>query len=84
MNNPRLRYIVTKCSDDGTFQVGDHIRYMEDSSVMCAEALGWIDPENVANATKGMEVEVDAEWVKARSAKLRKEMDDLVESGSRK
>jgi ribosomal protein L12E/L44/L45/RPP1/RPP2 len=51
---------------------------------MCAEALGWIDPENVANATKGMEVEVDAEWVKARSAKLRKEMDDLVESGSRK
>lgn len=37
-----IRYIVTKGSDDGTFQAGDHIWLLGDGSVACIEAQGWI------------------------------------------
>ena len=66
---PGKRYIVTKASDDHTFQVGDKIQLHEDGSVSCTQALGWIDAENVAEATTGMEYEIDTvyyEQVKQR------------------
>jgi hypothetical protein len=56
------RYIVTKASDDGTFEVGDHIRLLDDGKLLCQEACGWICPEEVEIATKGMEVQIDKEW----------------------
>lgn len=54
-------YIVTKESDDGTFQVGDHISFYLDGSIVCKEACGWIDKNEVFEATKGMEIELDEE-----------------------
>jgi urease beta subunit len=50
------RYVVTKASDDRTFQVGDHVHVEEDGSVVCREALGWIIPSEAQEAIKGMEV----------------------------
>lgn len=51
------RYIVTKASDDKTFQVGDHVHVEEDGAVVCREALGWIIASDVQEAIKGMEVQ---------------------------
>ena len=60
------RYVVTKASDDGTFEVGDHIILHADGSIGCREAGGWIAGEDAAEATKGMEVELDKAWVESR------------------
>jgi hypothetical protein len=51
-------YIVTKRSDDGTFRKGDIIQRLEDDAISCRQARGWIIPEEVPKATKGMEYEV--------------------------
>lgn len=64
------RYVVTKASDDGTFEVGDHVIANDDGSINCIEAGGWIDPADVAEATAGMEVEIDREWLEKKKAKL--------------
>jgi hypothetical protein len=50
-------YIVIKPSKNKEFQIGDHIRFMGDGSVICREAQGWIDKEDVPEATEGMEYE---------------------------
>ena len=38
-------YIVTKESDDGSFQVGDQITLMVDGSISNLQAEGWLEPE---------------------------------------
>lgn len=71
---PGKRYVVTKASDDGTFEVGDHINMTDSGDINCCEASGWIDAEDVPWATKGMEVEIDREWIADRRAKLLEEL----------
>lgn len=66
---PGMRYIVTKASDDGTFQVGDHIWLDSDGTVCCVEAAGWIEAEDVPEATAGMEYEPDRAWAKRQIEK---------------
>lgn len=61
---PGMRYIVTKGSRDGTFQVGDHISLNEDGTVSCREAMGWIEKEHVQEAMSGVEYEPDRAWAK--------------------
>lgn len=56
-----LRYVVTKSNH--TFKKGDHIRKLKDGSILCQEAGGWIDPEDVESAVKGMEYTLDREWM---------------------
>ena len=70
-----MRYIVTKESDDGTFEVGDHIWLNADGSISCMEACGWIDADDVAEAEKGMEIEIDQEWVDRQKKKFRELFD---------
>jgi hypothetical protein len=53
------RYMVTKPSNDGTFSLGDHIYLENDGSISCLEARAWIVVEDVAEATEGMEIEVE-------------------------
>lgn len=75
-----IRYVVTKGSDDGTFSPGDHISLAEDGSITCQEAFGWINACDVAAAIKGMEAEIDWEWVESMKKKLRDQLailDDL-------
>lgn len=68
------RYIVTKASDDGTFEIGDHVSTNAEGSINCREAQGWIDACNVVEASAGMVVEIDQEWIVQRKAKLREEL----------
>jgi hypothetical protein len=71
------RYIVTKSSDDGTFDVGDHINLLEDGCIICQEAEGWIAPNDVEEAMKGMVCEIDKEWIERRKEKITKELENL-------
>lgn len=73
----RLIYVVTKSSDDGTFRVGDRIWMMDDGSIGCQQAQGWVNPGDVDAARMGMECEIDAAWVARRNAKLLAELDAL-------
>lgn len=71
------RYIVTRGSDDGTFEIGDHINVTADGSIICLEAQGWIDACDAVNAAKGMTVEIDHEWITMRKNQLRAELEAL-------
>lgn len=66
---PGMRYIVTKASDDGTFQVGDHILIEQDGSISCQEAHGWVEKEYIQEAMQGIEYEPDRAWAKQQIEK---------------
>jgi hypothetical protein len=72
-----MRGIVTKASDDSTFVVGDHISFEEDGTILCTEAGGWIEAENVAEATKGMEWKHDEEWIIKERQQLLRRLDKI-------
>ena len=67
-------YRVLKGSSDGTFEEGDRIYLTETGDIVCKEAGGWIDVENVTEATIGLEVEIDAAWAEWRRRELLKEL----------
>ena len=75
--NNMKRYVVTKESQDGTFQIGDHIKYEEDGSISCLEAQGWIEADDVPRAIIGMEAVPDREWIEKRKKKLLYELNLL-------
>ena len=70
-------YRVTRKSDDSTFHVGDHIILDPDGSIICREAEGWIEAEDVLDAVRGMECERDEGWVHKRIKTLRDEIEHL-------
>lgn len=72
-----VKYIVTKESDDGTFKVGEHIMFNKDMTISCFEAQGWIEKEDVPEAIKGMECEIDKEWLLKRRRKAEAELSFL-------
>ncbi len=71
------RYVVTKPSDDGTFEAGDCICLHQDGTVGSFTAHGWIPAEEVPASTKGMEVAIDQAWVARRKEALRQELAEL-------
>ena len=73
------RRIVTKASDDGTFEVGDHLQFYEDGTIGCIEGGGWIDVEDVPEAIEGMEHVPDLEYLRRQKAKLIAELARLIE-----
>ena len=79
MRKDPKRYIVTKQSDDGTFEIGDHIFFEDDGSISCIEAQGWIDAEDVKGASKGMEYKVDEEWMNKRTNALNNIVENLTD-----
>jgi hypothetical protein len=70
-------YVVTKPSDDGTFEVGDHISPCSDGAIACKEAQGWIDADKASDAMRGVEVIVDSEWILTRRARLLADLEKL-------
>ncbi len=66
-------YVVTKPSDDGTFEVGDHISLCSDGAI----AQGWIDAKDAADAMRGVEVIVDSEWILIRRSRLLADLEKL-------
>jgi hypothetical protein len=74
---PGIRYIVTKESDDGTFEAGCRIKLDRDGKIINYDAGGWLDAEDVPVAIKGMECEIDHKWLARRKAELLAELDAL-------
>jgi hypothetical protein len=69
-------YIVTKESDDGTFEKGDHIK-LDFGTIGCKEAQGWINAEDVPKAIKGMECVLDRKYYNSRIEQLKKEIEKI-------
>lgn len=63
-------YLVTKESDDGSFQAGDQITLTIDGSVSNIQAEGWLEAEDLVDATAGMECEVDRARLQRRKESL--------------
>jgi len=72
-----FQYIVTKASNDGTFQIGDHIIALDDGSIICLEAQGWIASEHVPEAWEGVEVKVDKDWLYRKKTELHCQLSKL-------
>lgn len=72
-----VRYVVTRESKNGEFQVGDRVWIEDDDSIMCPAAHGWMPAEHVVDATEGWAIEVDENWAAARSAKLERQLEAL-------
>jgi len=70
-------YVVTTPSDDGTFEVGDHISPCFDGAIACREAQGWIDADEAAYAMAGVDVTIDSEWLDAKKSRLLSELAKL-------
>ena len=73
----RKRYIVTKASRDGTFEVGDHIWESSDGDIYCVEGDVRIDVSDVPEAIIGMECEIDQGWIERRKKWLLEELAEL-------
>lgn len=67
-----IRYIVTVGSEDGTFLLGDKITLLKDGCIMCDG--GWIEASEVSEATAGMKIKLDEEWINRKQAKLQAEL----------
>lgn len=76
---PNIPYIVTKASDDGTFEVGDSIGMTSDGSVINRNAEGWIDACDVREATEGMKVKIDVLRLEKKKQRLLKDLRKLEE-----
>ena len=75
-------YLVTKESDDGSFQAGDQITLTIDGSVSNIQAEGWLEAEDLEDATAGMECEVDRARLQRRKESLLRRLAALeVEDG---
>lgn len=74
-----LRYIVVEPSACGEFQIGDHIRVLDDGAILNMEAGGWIPKEYVEVATENMVVELDKKWISCEKIKLKKKLQYLNE-----
>ena len=74
---PGVRYVVTRDSNNREFQCGDHIWLADDGSIICREAMGWMPEEDVADATEGMEVAIDATWMEKERKRLERELSRL-------
>lgn len=73
----KIIYIVTKPSNDGTFGKGDHIYFTGDGMIGCIEASGFIDIEFIEEATKGMEYEIDRDWIDTAIIKYQNDIERL-------
>ena len=73
----KIIYVVTKPSNDGTFEKGDHIYFTGDGMIGCIEASGFIDIEFIEEATKGMEYEIDRDWIDTAIIKYQNDIERL-------
>lgn len=69
-----VRYVVTRDSKHREFQIGDRVWMESDGSIMCHEAHGWMQPEDVIEATEGWAIKPDANWAAAMRADLERQL----------
>ena len=65
-----MRYIVTRASEHGEFQIGDRVQMLAEGAILNQQGAAWMAAEDVPMATRGWAIEPDAEWAKARRAAL--------------
>lgn len=73
----KIIYVVTKPSNDGTFEKGDHIYFADDGLIGCTEAGGFIDTDFIEEATEGMEYEIDKNWIDTVITKYQNDKKEL-------
>ena len=74
---PGTRYVVTVGSAEGEFEPGDRVELLPDGTILNHTAGGWMAAEDVADATVGMRVELDSQWLAARRADLERKLSEL-------
>lgn len=72
-------YIVTKASDDGTFQIGDRISLNYKGDVHFLGTSQIIEAKNLEQTTKGMEYRIDTKWIDYRLERLKQTEQILLE-----
>jgi hypothetical protein len=72
-----VRYIVTHPSVDMEFQAGDKIMLCADGSIENVQAEGWMEAQDVPEATRGMQCEIDTAYIERKRAKLLAELAQL-------
>lgn len=70
-------YIVTRDSNDGSFISCDQITLLENGAIINQQADGWLDEDDLSDATSGMECEVDRARIQRRKDRLLKRLADL-------
>jgi len=75
---PNIRYIVTKASLNGEFQIGDRIRMEPNGDILSTDGIGWTPVKDVPNATEGWEIEINKDWYLARRYKLETELAQIM------
>lgn len=74
---PNLYYIVTKPSNDGTFELGDQFFIHEDGLIENKTARGFMDLKEFPEVIEGMEYKVDEERLKEQIELAKKKLDNL-------
>lgn len=69
-------YIVTRESDDGSFQIGEKIRRLATGEVV-NDQTWWPSKHNPSRAVIGMECEVDRHRIQQRKEKLLRRLAEL-------
>jgi 2-keto-4-pentenoate hydratase/2-oxohepta-3-ene-1,7-dioic acid hydratase in catechol pathway len=72
-----VRYIVTHPSEDLEFQPGDKIMLCADGSIENVQAEGWMEAQDVPEATRGMQCEIDTAYIERKRARLLAELAQL-------
>ena len=70
-------YKVIKNSDDGTLRKGDTIYFEENGDLMCIEAGGWINADDVKKVLKGAEYKPDINLIKNKIKSLKQSIKKL-------
>ena len=65
-------YIVTRDSNDGSFISSDQITLLENGAIINQQAEGWLDEDDLSDATSGMECELDTDRIQRRKDRLLK------------
>lgn len=72
-----VRYVVTVSSKNKEFKIDDHIYLDKDGCIMCREAGGWIEAEDVPSATERMLVKVDCAFYEKELSSMNKSREDI-------
>jgi len=82
---PNVRHIITKGTECGTLQVGDHVYLMTDGTLLCKEAGGWLTVEEVESILPQVKMVIDREWmdiVLAQTESMKNRIKEIVNAPS--
>lgn len=69
------KYIVVQGEDTETLQTGDHIQQLDDGSLLCQEAEGWLAPGEWEDLD--VEVEIDKDYYVKQQRKILESLEQI-------